>query len=80
MLRRPGHEPSCCFWCSAATRTLSLSPPIDPAYAKAFADARGCGVEAHAFACTLTMEGLMQPRAIAIVASEQGPAIAPAHF
>jgi sugar fermentation stimulation protein A len=59
---------------------FALAADLDPAYAKAFADARLCGVEAHAFACTLTMEGLMQPRAIPIVAAGQGPAIAPAHF
>ena len=59
---------------------FALAADIDPTYAKAFADARRCGVEAHAFACTLTMEGLMQPRTIPIVVTEQGPAIAPAHF
>ena len=59
---------------------FALAADIDPAYAKAFADARGSGVEAHAIACTLTMDGLMQPRAIPIVASRQRPAIAPAHF
>ena len=59
---------------------FALAADIDPAYAKAFADARTRGVEAHAFACTLTLDGLQQPRAIPIVAAEQGPAIAPAHF
>ena len=43
---------------------FALAQDIDPAYARAFAQARAAGVEALAVSSTVTLEGLALPRAI----------------
>jgi len=54
--------------------TFTLAHDIDPAYARAFAEAANTGVEAIAVASALTLEGLALPRAITL---EHPPALTP---
>ena len=51
----------------ASARRFALARDIDPAYGRAFDAARGTGVEAIAYRCTITCEGieLIEPVAIA---------------
>jgi sugar fermentation stimulation protein A len=48
----------------ADAREFSLAPDIDPRYADAFAAARAAGVEAIAYACDLTPEGIAIARPV----------------
>ena len=51
----------------ASARRLALARDIDPAYGRAFDAARAAGVEAIAYRCTITCEGIevIEPVAIA---------------
>ena len=49
---------------------FTLARDIDPAYAKAFQEARAAGVEAIAIASEATLEGLKLPLAIPLRASD----------
>ena len=46
---------------------FTLAADIDPAYAAAFADAKERGVEALAYACRLSTEGIAVDRPLPIV-------------
>jgi sugar fermentation stimulation protein A len=45
---------------------FSLAADLDPAYARAFAAARSCGVEALAYTCRITLDGITVDRRIPI--------------
>ena len=46
--------------------SFALAADIDPAYATAFAEARASGVEALAYACRLSTEGIAVDRPLPI--------------
>jgi sugar fermentation stimulation protein A len=53
---------------------FALARDLDPAYARAFDAAIGVGVEAIALACALTVDGLLPPRRLPLMACGAGPA------
>ncbi len=52
---------------------FALAGDIDPAYAEAFDRALASGVEAMAFACDLSLEGLLALRPIPFAPSRERP-------
>jgi sugar fermentation stimulation protein A len=50
---------------SAHARRFALAADLDPDYVKAFGEARKAGVEAYAYSCKLTLEGITLDCAVA---------------